>query len=242
MRKKRGYNRDVPSELVRDYKLFAIACEGGKREPQYFNVFKYLSPRLAVDVIENIVTDEEMATTSVHKSAPKWVLDRAMRYIEKEGLSTEDELWFVLDRDRWSEEQIRSIQTYCEQESNWHVAISNPCFEVWLYFHMRENISYSKSNTCNNLKQEISDFVIGGYHPLKFIPNIKNAIINAEKMDVNHGYFMPEIKATKMYKLAKSIMAFVGENDFNIFLNVTLVKLIEAEEAKIKQARSIKKS
>jgi hypothetical protein len=34
MRKKRGYKREV--ELVRDYKLFAIACEGGKREPDYF--------------------------------------------------------------------------------------------------------------------------------------------------------------------------------------------------------------
>ena len=34
MRKKRGYSREV--ELVRDYKLFAIACEGGKRESEYF--------------------------------------------------------------------------------------------------------------------------------------------------------------------------------------------------------------
>lgn len=28
MRKKRGYTREVSTELVRDYKLFAIACEG----------------------------------------------------------------------------------------------------------------------------------------------------------------------------------------------------------------------
>ena len=40
--KKRGYKRDVGVKL-RDYRLFAIACEGGKREPQYFKLFEHLS-------------------------------------------------------------------------------------------------------------------------------------------------------------------------------------------------------
>ena len=51
-RKKRGYSRDVPQELVRDYRLFAIACEGGKREPDYFKLFEHFSKRVKVDVIE----------------------------------------------------------------------------------------------------------------------------------------------------------------------------------------------
>lgn len=51
--KKRGYNRDTPMELVRDYKVFAIACEGIKTEPRYFNVFQYVSGKIKVDVIEN---------------------------------------------------------------------------------------------------------------------------------------------------------------------------------------------
>jgi hypothetical protein len=35
--KKRGYNRNTPIHLVRDYKLFVIACEGAKREPESQN-------------------------------------------------------------------------------------------------------------------------------------------------------------------------------------------------------------
>ncbi len=56
MRKKRGYTRETPDELLRDYKLFAIACEGEKREPEYFNLFRFMSGRVAVDVIENVVS------------------------------------------------------------------------------------------------------------------------------------------------------------------------------------------
>ena len=36
-RVKRGYTRIIPEgELKRDYRLFAIACEGSKREKDYF--------------------------------------------------------------------------------------------------------------------------------------------------------------------------------------------------------------
>ncbi len=37
--KVRGYTRDVPEDKVRDYSLFAIACEGAEREPEYFRPF-----------------------------------------------------------------------------------------------------------------------------------------------------------------------------------------------------------
>lgn len=39
-RPKRGYKRSIPTqELARDYKLFAIACEGSVREREYFQYF-----------------------------------------------------------------------------------------------------------------------------------------------------------------------------------------------------------
>lgn len=232
MRKKRGYSREVPVELLKDYKLFAIACEGSKREPQYFNVFKYLSPRLTVDVVETVITDEDMAATHQEKSAPKWVMDRAVKYIEKEGLSAEDDLWFVLDKDRWTDEQLREISEYCDQQPNWHVAISNPCFEVWLYFHRKADIAASQSNTCNDFKGEIAAFDKGGYRPLNYIPLIKDAIVNASNADNNKGYFMPGPKVAKVYELAQSMMTFVGENDFNKFLNEIIPVLVKAEGKK----------
>jgi hypothetical protein len=227
--KKRGYKRETPLELVREYKLFAISCEGGKREPEYFNVFQYLSSKIKVDVIENYVTDNEMQLKYENKSAPKWVLDRAMKYIDKNGLIDEDELWFVIDKDRWSESQIRELAAYCEEFPNWHLVISNPCFEVWLYFHKKDNKSSSKSVSCNEFKEEISRFEKGGYHPYRFVPDFKFAIVNSKKNDSNPKHFMPNDKETKVYQLAEAIVTEVTKADLDDFINITIPNLMRKE-------------
>jgi len=79
-----------------------------------------MSKKIKVDVIEDVVTDEELERKHklVHRSSPKWVLDRAVAYIEKEGLVDEDDLWFVIDTDRWEEDQIRNLAEYCESHTN----------------------------------------------------------------------------------------------------------------------------
>ena len=185
--KERGYKRDTPVELVRDYKLFAIACEGGKREPGYFNVFQHLSRKIKVDVIENYVTDDEMFKRYETNSAPKWVLDRAVRYIEKNDLKDEDDLWFVIDKDRWTEAQIRELGSYCDKYPNWHLVISNPCFEIWLYFHKKADIKSSGSISCADFKKEISTSVflslMSQYTPVAKVrhhPSLKRRITKNE--------------------------------------------------------------
>ncbi|SCY98319.1 RloB family protein [Flavobacterium caeni] len=225
MHKKRGYKRETPIELVRDYKLFAIACEGSKREPEYFKILRYLSKKIAVDVIEDIVSEEEAISINPNKSAPKWVLDRAVRYIEKEGLNDDDDLWFVMDIDRWSEAQIREVASYCDKFPNWHIVLSNPCFEVWLYFHKKANIATSESITCSDFKTEISTFEKGGYHPHKFLPQLEEAIANAKNADSDKNHFIPKVKETKVYILVEAIIEVVGKNDFENFIKNILPKL-----------------
>lgn len=240
-KKKRSYKREKDPALLRDYKLFAVACEGSKREPAYFNLFKHMSRRITVDIIEDIVSEEEMNAKHSQKSAPKWVLDRAVKYIEKEGLSDEDDLWFVIDKDRWSDEQLREIARYCETYPNWHIVISNPCFEVWLYFHKRADIKSSTSETCNQYKREISNFVSGGYHPYKFIRNINDAIINAKNVDSDLNHFLPNHKETKVYQLGETLIEFIGKNDLEEFFNNTLPELIEISKQKAKLSKKRKK-
>lgn len=235
--KKRGYKRDTPLELVRDYKLFAIACEGGKREPGYFNTFQYLSRKIKVDVIENYVTDNEMLRKHDNNSAPKWILDRAVRYIEKNDLKDEDDLWFVIDKDRWTDSQIRELALFCQDFPNWHLVISNPCFEVWLYFHKKIDIKSSKSVSCNDFKREISAFEKGGYNALKFIPLFQDAILNARANDSDVNHFMPKVKETKVYLLGETIVNEVPNTDIIEFINVTIPELIKANSEKQRHRR-----
>ncbi len=219
MRKKRGYQRDKPKALVRDYKLFAIACEGGKREPIYFSFFEQISNRIKVDIIQDKVSDVELKHKYETKSAPDWVLDRAIKYIEKEGLIDEDELWFVIDKDKWKEEQLRKIADYCSDYPNWHIIISNPCFEVWLYFHKKQQIPNKNKITCKGLKTEVSKFEKGGYSPTKFMPYLLDAISNAKKADLNKDHFLPPKGVTKIYELGEALIQIIGKNDFEKFLS-----------------------
>lgn len=234
--KKRGYTKDIPEERVRDYKLFAIACEGEKREPEYFRLFSLMSKKIKVDVIGNIVTDEEIAKKhrQSQKSAPQWVLDRAMTYIEVEGLIDEDDLWFVIDTDRWTEEQIRMLADCCNDHPNWNIVISNPCFEVWLYFHKTSKIEDSTSKTSQQFKSEIHTLEKGGYHPYKFIPHLQTAINNAKNADKNPLHFKPEYKTTKVYLLAEALLAKIGKNDFAYFIENTLSTLIQSDIDKMR--------
>jgi hypothetical protein len=223
--KKRGYIRDTPEELVRDYKLFAITCEGGKREPEYFKVFEFLSRKIKVDVIENWMTDNEKQLRLEDKSAPKWVLDRAMKYIEKIGLIEEDDLWFVIDKDNWSDAQIRQLAAYCDDYPNWHLVISNPCFEVWLFFHMKADIASSDSKCCADFKTEITSFDRAGYNRFMFIERFQDAIANAKANDSDTNHYLPKWKETKVYQLFDAIVAKVSNVEIKEFISVKVPEL-----------------
>lgn len=123
-----------------------------------------------------------------------------------------------MDVDRWSKESLNEIYLYCKENKNWNIALSNPCFEVWLYFHKRHDFSTSLSRTCKDLKNEISTFEIGGYKPHNFIPDLKNAIKNSKEKDSNKTYYLPKKMETKVYKLFESLMKKVGEADFISFI------------------------
>lgn len=218
MRKKRGYKREAYG-LKRDYRLFAIACEG-KREADYFRFLESISRGIAIDIIEEVVPDSEMQVKHSNKSAPKWLLDRAVRYIEKEGLDDEDELWFVLDVDKWKNEQIREIAEYCRQKPNWHIAISNPCFEVWLYYHINASVpgNLKSSNKCKDWKQALNSKSKGGYSKESYLMLIKEAIVNASNADTDKAHYFPDTGQTKVYLLAEAIMKRVGINEFMEFI------------------------
>jgi hypothetical protein len=237
--KPRGYIRDTPKELVRDYKLFAIACEGDEREPAYFRVFQYLSKSIKVDVIQDVQSDPD-APIKPHKSAPNWVLDRAVRYVETEGLTDEDDLWFVIDTDHWQFEELKKLADYCADKPNWHLVISNPCFEVWLYFHKRAIISDSKSIKCKDFKNEIADFEKGGYHPYKFLPDLQTAIQNAKAVDTTPLHFMPADKSTKVYQLGEAILRQVPLRDWENFIQNEIPKLIQKHVENLKIKRKTK--
>jgi hypothetical protein len=127
MRKKRPLDRKA--NPVRDASLVVIASEDSYAVRQYFDFFE--STRIQFRVLE----------TEDGKSAPEHVLNRINEYMEEFEIGKEDTFWVVCDCDHWVEPSHIQNLTYllqqCRQKGI-QVALSNPCFELWLLLHFAD--------------------------------------------------------------------------------------------------------
>ncbi len=189
---KREYSKKEP---FRDANIYIIICEGEKREPEYFRFFEGLSSKLKLFVIPS----------HDGKSAPKHLIENATHF-EKSIIKDEGdfELWYILDMDRWGS-QIHSIESECRKRPDWNIAISNPCFEVWLYYHFTNKKFVDKeAKHCKNWKQIVSKLVDGGFNSNHHPTLIEDAILNSKKNYSEEGY-IPDIGATQVHIISEKI-------------------------------------
>ncbi|MCF0220178.1 MAG: RloB domain-containing protein [Muribaculaceae bacterium] len=218
----RGYKREVPQDKVRDYSLFAIATEGTEREPDYFKLFDGID-RIKVDIIEPNTSDKEDNHKIEEKrraSSPSKVLEKVKVYISENQLSAEngDSLWCVIDVDRWPQEQIEELRSFCTQKDDRHLIISNPSIEIWLLYHKLADLTELGISTAKDAKQALNKIEKGGYYYIKYLPLMLKAIENAQNADSNPNGYMPELLQTKAYILCRALYERMGKVRFEKFI------------------------
>ncbi len=189
---KREYTKKEP---FRDATIFLIVCEGEKREPNYFIFFDRLVSQLKVIPIP-----------SQHgKSAPNHLLENANKAIDKYNSDGGDyELWIVLDIDKWAD-KINHLQEECTSKKGWYIAISNPCFEVWLYYHLNEKMPEIEGvSKCSTWKELIPKINSGGFDSTKHPTLLFHAIKNSKANYSEKGY-IPNVGSTQLYRLGEKI-------------------------------------
>lgn len=198
-RKNRNYKK---GGRHRDARLFVIVAEG-KREDAYFRYFNELNQRILVQIVPRVE----------NQSAPKLFLERIDQFIQEDGWTPKenDVLWFVLDVDRWKRESIEDLRIACQQNSNWHLGISNPCFEVWLLFHFMDTI-VDNGDTCSDLKSMLHQKAKGNQELKRLASLLTVAADNAAKADTSPNQQYPDRMQTKLYHLAKQILELLGVN------------------------------
>ena len=201
MRKKHKSQSKI--KPFRDSTYFVIVCEGAKTEIEYFQNFKIVKQQRVK--IVSVAPDD-------NKSAPKWVLDQAVKKAEEIGLNEDDQLWIVTDTDRWKIEHLRTIQETCERIKNWNFVVSNPCFEVWLHAHVQDLENLSEKSSCKNLKTELDVFKKQDLI-IKPLQNVRFAIERAKRFD-NSEHFIPDSLRTKVYLLVEELIKRIGEQHF----------------------------
>lgn len=184
------YEKKAP---FKDATLFIIICEGEKREPSYFQFFDGLTSRIKVVPIPS----------EDGKSAPKHLIANAYKIIDDVQMQEDDQLWFVLDTDKWRD-TIHDLRDAANANENWHVAQSNPSFEVWLYYHFKNG--YPESDL--KWKNVINDIINGGFDCTKHPCLIRIAHKNCKENYKAEGY-LPLQGSSQVYLLAEEIIPLV---------------------------------
>ena len=205
-------------EAFRDARLIVIASEGKDTERIYFKALakEYSNPRVHVHILERSVDEQ-------NNSSPEHVLKQLNDYKSQYELEADDELWLVVDKDRWTEAMLSRVATECSKEVAMHMALSNPCFELWLLLHIEdvalltpeeqkqwmENRKKSKNADPYlkaRLRQKMGSYHESSYDAQTLMAHVENAIERARTLDKNPNDRWPQTLGMRVYLLAKSVM------------------------------------
>lgn len=205
-------------EAFRDARLIVIASEGKDTERIYFKALakEYTNPCVHVHILER--SEDEQ-----NSSSPEHVLKQLNDYKGHYELESDDELWLVVDRDRWTEAMLSRVATECAQNNFMHVALSNPCIELWLLLHLvdatlltseEEQLWMDNRRKSKNadpylkvrLRQEMGSYHESSYDAKMLIEHVDVAIARAEALDKNPADRWPQTLGTRVYLLAESVM------------------------------------
>ena len=174
----------------RDARVFVVATEGAVDEPSYFTQLQRNGT-----IPANRIKLHLIPTPHNGRSDPEGVFDRLVTFTEDTRLLKEDECWLVLDVDRWP--KLPVIAQFAKERS-YGLAISNPCFEIWLLCHFPDA---SLDGSCQELKPRkgklIAEIPIDERWPADSVAAARE---RARDLDTWNSW-MPDEPGTNVYKL-----------------------------------------
>ncbi len=198
----------------RDARLIIIAAEGTRTEKKYFHDLaiddRFRNPKVHVEVLEHS-TD----------SSPVHIISALDEFRRTYSLKPIDELWLVIDKDRWPEGALSDILTQCSQKK-YSLIVSNPCFEIWLLLHrasfndytadeLNELVENKRTNLTGRTRLEKELIKLCGSYTKEnldtshYIPHVEIAVKRAQAADIHPEHGWPNQIGTRVYLLVQSI-------------------------------------
>ena len=208
-------------------KFYILAFEGTVTERKYFEDLR---------ASEYFNDSGQIETISLKKgpydgNSPLDVKSLLSKTKREYNFRPTDEFWLIIDRDDWErihKIDIDQVVKDCRSERNFNMALSNPCFEIWLLLHLSKISDFSEEeqkkiyeNAPVSEKKHYIDVVLAnkigdgrGYNkrpnPGIFLPRIRNAIINALEVS-EQGSFYPKKLGSDVYKLVEKLIKYSSE-------------------------------
>lgn len=193
-------DRDVQ---VRDASLFVLATEGELTERSYFEGLQ------VAGLLDNSRVKLLVLPTSDGKSSPEYVLQRLRDFKSKHRSLPTDSFWLVLDVDRWGPAKLSSVCKLALDDSC-GLAISKPCFEVWLLLHFLADLS-SLEQASSRACEDALRAVMGAYNKSNLdmshfnSQNIECAVLRAESNCTNETDRWPTSTGSHVYRVLRQL-------------------------------------
>lgn len=166
----------------RPRKTLLVFCEGERTEPEYLEALKRepsVRDMASVDLRVEFVPNGSKPRTLVSKAA-----DAHRRAVE--GEDEIDEFWCVFDVE-WPDNHPglkEAIQQARQVGIN--LAVSNPCFELWLILHFQDYGSWLDNDGARRLRRRLDGSPDKGISPTKYLPLVGDAARRAADLDRRH--------------------------------------------------------
>jgi hypothetical protein len=193
------------SKKTNPYRKIVIAMEGIVSEPNYFCAIrdKYRTNRLEILPLSRKAQGE---------SAPNHVIKNLNHYCRNHTCERGDEYWMVIDKDRWTEANLSIVAQQCASKG-YHLALSNPCFELWLILHYLDIATLSDAirqdlvSTSGTQSYWANMPVAGNSNRWEEMASLLPvAIQNGVKLDTAPNERWPNSLATRVHLLAQTIL------------------------------------
>jgi hypothetical protein len=198
-KERRAFRRPQPTRSYR--KIFLIAVEGAKTEPAYFRLLNESNSVIDIRCVRG-----------AHESSPPQVLDHLTREINRTTLKKTDEAWLVVDKDSWTDDQLRPLYAWSQETDNHRFkrgfALSNPNFEYWLLLHFENGTRVSSPRKCSErLRYHIPDYN-KDIDRTKYTPERVRIAIQRAKQRYNgeDSNWTKAVGSTTVYKLVEKIL------------------------------------
>ena len=208
-------------------KLFVLSYEGTVTEKKYFQDF-----RASIHFNNNGLIEIVPLKRPKDKGSDPFSVKKLLTWAKKEyGFKITDEFWLIVDRDDWESIHKLSFEDLvneCKNEDNFYLAMSNPCFEIWLVLHLKNLSEFTEEEQAfifENAKignKNYIDILVAqlqggdrGYNkkpnPSIYLPLTKTAIERAKSID-NLEEDYPKSIGTHLYKLVEKLIKIEGSN------------------------------
>lgn len=209
-----GYAKEQPTV---ETQIVFIISGGAKREKDYF---KQIIKDRKIKRLKIAFTSKDgqgLVPQQMNDLANEFIQQKRFRTeTESYSIDTGDTLFMLQDLDEFESEIKKILRNERIAQTDW--IVSNPSFEIWLFYHrfdtpkdiLDEGINKPLSERSQWLKRKLDDIVPGGINPVTILANVRTAIENSKK---NYSEIdgLPALYSTQMHILAERALAVLGD-------------------------------